>query len=71
MAKDPAKRFADAEEMLAALDEVPILEAHERTSVSVREQELTTMTVAHIDLRPPSLLARAWSWLRFGRWRWT
>ncbi len=69
MAKDPLKRFADAEEMLAALDDAPVLEElAQRTSTQVREQEATTMTIADLDLRP-SLLRRAWSWMRFGRWR--
>ena len=72
MAKDPAKRFADAEEMLAALEDVPVLEElAQRTTTHVREEQATTMQIAEIDLRPPSLFARMWSWLRFGRWRWT
>jgi len=72
MAKDPAKRFADAEEMLAALEDVPLLEElAQRTSSHVREEQATTMMVAQLDLRPPSLLSRMWSRLRFGRWRWT
>jgi hypothetical protein len=72
MAKDPSKRFADAVEMLAALEDVPVLvELAQRTTTHVREEQATTMQIADIDLRPPSLFARAWSWLRFGRWRWT
>ena len=72
MAKDPAKRFADAEEMLAALEDVPVLDelAH-RTQARIDEQQVTTMAVVHLDLRRSSLWSRMWSWLRFGRWRWT
>jgi len=73
MAKDPGKRFADAEEMLAALEDVPVLEAlAQRTSAHVREEQATTMAIAMLDLRlRAGLLSRVWSWLRFGRWRWT
>jgi serine/threonine protein kinase len=72
MVKDPAKRYADAEEMLAALEDVPVLEAlAQRTTTHAREEQATTMQIAMLDLRPPSLLSRMWSWLRFGRWRWT
>lgn len=72
MAKHPAKRFADAEEMLAALEDVPVLEElAQRTSQHVREEQATTLAVAVLELRQPSWLARLWGWLRFGRWRWT
>ncbi len=72
MAKDPARRFADAEEMLAALEDVPVLdELAERTVTHVREEQATTMAIAMLDIRRASRWARLWSWLRFGRWRWT
>lgn len=72
MAKDPEKRFADAEDMLAALDDIPVLEElAQRTSAKVLEQEATTMTIAQVDLRPPSVFSRAWNRVRYGRWRWS
>jgi hypothetical protein len=57
--------------MLAALDDVPVLdELAVRTEVRVRDLQATTMHIVQLDVRP-SMWARLWSWLRFGRWRWT
>jgi len=63
LAKDPAKRFTDAEDMLSALDElVPIDEA---------PAELSSSSTCHeIPVIRPSLIGRVWSWIRYGRWRW-
>jgi serine/threonine-protein kinase len=72
MAKDPGKRFADADEMLAALDDVPVLEElAERTHARAHVEQITSSAIALLDLRRASLWSRLWSWLRFGRWRWT
>lgn len=72
MAKHRDKRFADAEEMLAALDDVPVLdELAQRTMMRVRDEQATTMQIAMLELGRTSLWARMWSALRFGRWRWT
>ncbi|MCW5808042.1 MAG: protein kinase [Deltaproteobacteria bacterium] len=72
LAKDPRRRFDDAEEMLAALEDVPVLEEQEEREAAVarQEQETTTM-LALAPLEPrPSRWQRLWSWWRFGRWRW-
>jgi serine/threonine-protein kinase len=69
MKKDPRERFADAEQMLSALEAVPVLErqqAIQRAAVQA-EEEATAMVVT---LEAPSAPRRVWSWLRFGRWRW-
>ena len=69
LAKDPARRFQTAEDMLAAIDDVPVLEelaAH--AAVAVREEQETTTMVATADR--PGWWSRLWSRLRFGRWRW-
>ncbi len=72
MTKDPARRFADAEEMLAALEDVPVVEElAQQLVVREREDQATTMAIAVLDVQREPLLARFWSWLRFGRWRWS
>jgi serine/threonine-protein kinase len=62
LAKDPARRFADAEDMLSALAD---LEA------DVTGDDGAAATT-HIDLAlvRPTVWARVWAWLRFGAWRW-
>jgi serine/threonine protein kinase len=73
LAKDPDKRFADAEEMLSALDDVAMLDAR---ATFDEEPELdsdeasASRTMAMLELPRASLLGRAWSWLRYGAWRW-
>ena len=71
LAKDPARRFADAEAMMSALADVPLeIDAPAPAPAAmVRVDEATTMAVGQLD-RPP-LAARIWSWLRFGGWRWS
>jgi serine/threonine protein kinase len=68
--RDPAHRFADAEQMLAALDEVPVLEElASRHAAAVRgEQEITMVT--EVVSERPSLPRRLWTRLCFGSWRW-
>ena len=63
LAKDPAKRFRDAEEMLSALADLE----------QVRDEEpepAASMTFAQLAVYRPSIWARLWSWVRYGRWRW-
>jgi serine/threonine-protein kinase len=75
LAKAPAKRFADAEEMLSALVELSLapLAAPAATPAHdppPRADEASGSTMMRLQLYKPSLLARLWSWLRYGRWRW-
>jgi len=71
MTKDPARRFADAEEMLAALEDVPVMEALARRTVERdHEEQAATTAIALLDVQRTSRWTRMWSWLRFGRWRW-
>jgi serine/threonine-protein kinase len=71
LAKDPARRFADAEEMLGALDDVPVLDQlADRRRHAVRAEESPTTAVARATATTPSVARRAWSWLRYGAWRW-
>jgi serine/threonine-protein kinase len=71
LAKDPARRFATAEDMLAALEDVPVLEELALIANSAaREEAATTLVNAKLVVERPSLWARIWARLRFGRWRW-
>jgi hypothetical protein len=72
LAKDPRRRFADAEDMLDALEDVPTLEELDERERQVlrEEQETTALVVVADEGGRPSLWLRLWSWLRFGRWRW-
>jgi len=72
LSKDPARRFATAEDMLAALEDVPVLEQLAVTASSeAREEQATTMILGNLVVHEPSLWSRLWYRLRFGRWRWT
>jgi serine/threonine-protein kinase len=66
LAKDPRKRFADAEDMLAALEPVPELDAVPEPEV--RDHD-SSSTIGLIVQRRP-WWARLWARLRYGRWRW-
>ncbi len=70
MQKDPAKRFGDAEEMLSALADVTALEAARAADEEPADDASASMTVAMVSFERPSVLARLWSWIRYGRWRW-
>jgi serine/threonine-protein kinase len=73
LSKDPARRFQDAEEMLSALSDVAALDAQALAGAELddaNEASSASMTIAELAIFRPSLLARAWSWLRFGAWRW-
>jgi serine/threonine-protein kinase len=64
LAKDPARRFADAEEMLLALGDAADAEAADDADAAA------TLAFGQLSVREPSWLSRAWSWLRYGTWRW-
>jgi serine/threonine protein kinase len=71
LAKDPDRRFQDAEEMLLALADVPSdREIAERIADDERDEAASTIAIAKLDIREPSLLSRIWTWLRYGGWRW-
>jgi serine/threonine protein kinase len=66
LAKDPDRRFSSATQMLAALEDVQDLEQRELEAVE-HDQAATFLA---IPLAEPSWIARLWSRLRYGRWRW-
>ena len=67
LAKEPARRYATAEDMALALADVPVLEDIERFALE-RVEEASTAAV--VTFRSPPWWRRAWGWLRFGGWRW-
>ncbi len=72
LARDPARRYADAEEMRSALDELPALEVRAVAAAELDEADAAQtlpLEVARLEVIRPSPLVRMWSWLRFGRWR--
>ncbi|MDB4954702.1 MAG: serine/threonine protein kinase [Myxococcales bacterium] len=69
LAKDPDKRFADAEDMLSALADVPLDDEMPAPELVAHDEQATTMT--QLALPRVSIWARVWGWLRYGRWRWT
>jgi serine/threonine protein kinase len=74
LAKDPARRFQDAEEMLLALADVPsddeIAERAARAAADERDEAAATIAMTRLEIREPSRLSRLWIWLRYGGWRW-
>jgi serine/threonine-protein kinase len=71
LAKDPKRRFADAEEMLLALGDVPSdEEAAQRRDQEERDEAAETLMISTLDVKEPGLLARMWTWIRYGGWRW-
>ncbi len=71
LAKDPARRFPDAEAMMSALADVPLAidQPPPAPAVTRRVDEATTLAITTLD--QPPWLVRLWSWLRFGGWRWS
>jgi serine/threonine-protein kinase len=67
LAKEPARRFTDAEEMLHALADVPVLDEVPELVLRRAEEASTT---AIVTFRSPPWWRRAWGWLRYGGWRW-
>jgi serine/threonine-protein kinase len=71
LAKDPERRFQDAEDMLLALNDVPTEdELAERAAAAAREDTEATLAMAQFVEKKPSWIARLWTWLRYGGWRW-
>jgi serine/threonine-protein kinase len=71
LAKDPDRRFQDAEEMLLALADVPSdEEVAERATAAERDDAAATLAMAQFVEKKPSWLSRLWTWLRYGGWRW-
>jgi serine/threonine protein kinase len=69
LAKDPARRFPDAEAMLSALSDVPdTVDVPAAAPVLERRDEVITTAIDQVVM--PSLPSRIWSWLRYGSWRW-
>jgi serine/threonine-protein kinase len=69
LAKDPMRRFRDAEEMRSALAEVPAEEVRAaQIETDLRDEAAATLSI--IDLARPSWWRRLWSRLWYGRWRW-
>ena len=56
LTKDPARRFATAEQMRAALPGA--------------ESSTSGSTMIQLSFEQPSLWSRLWTWARYGRWRW-
>jgi serine/threonine protein kinase len=71
LAKDPARRFQDAEEMLLAINDVPSdEEIAARAAEEERDDAAATIAIAKLDVREPPWWSRVWTWLRYGGWRW-
>ena len=78
LAKDPDRRFPDAEAMLSALADVEALDAaiadQRESPAEIGEREEhepnASMTMLQLSLSRPTIWQRIWSWLRYGRWRW-
>jgi eukaryotic-like serine/threonine-protein kinase len=67
LAKDPARRYADAEAMLLALNDVP---SDEEIAEAEHADAAETLAMEALRIAEPSRLARLWTWLRYGGWRW-
>ncbi len=70
LSKDPAKRYADAEEMMSALSDVERLDSLGEADAEPADEASASMTISELSLYEPSRLMRLWSWLRYGAWRW-
>jgi serine/threonine-protein kinase len=70
LAKDPDRRFADAEEMLSALADIEIVPETSSGHAVAVAHEWSSTTARDLGVIRPTLLSRLWSWLRYGRWRW-
>ncbi|MDB4960194.1 MAG: putative serine/threonine-protein kinase [Myxococcales bacterium] len=70
LAKDPDRRFADAEAMLSALSDVEAIDRAEPAPREEAEEASASMTISLLTVSEPSWLARLWSRLRYGAWRW-
>jgi serine/threonine protein kinase len=70
LAKNPARRFASAQEMLEELEDLHAIEAREAVDASAALPGEQAATLLDLRPVPPSWWARLWGHLRFGRWRW-
>ena len=71
LAKDPERRFADADEMRSRLAEVAEAASTELRSVQVATtRDDAASTMIQIATIRTSVWRRLWSWLRYGGWRW-
>jgi serine/threonine protein kinase len=66
LAKDPARRYDDAAEMLWSL--VDASDAPPPAPARIDDADSASTMLALAEAR--SLRSRVWSWLRYGRWRW-
>lgn len=66
--KDPARRFADADEMRSALADVEAFDAAIAEPAPAEPE--ASMTFAQLAIYRPSIWQRMWSRIRYGRWRW-
>jgi serine/threonine-protein kinase len=67
LVKDPERRYADAEEMLLALGDVP---SDDDVAQAEEDEAATTMAMQSFQLREPSWISRLWTRVRYGGWRW-
>jgi len=67
LAKEPERRFADAEDMLLALADIPLCEDEPGIALERADEASTT---AIVTFRAPPWWLRLWGWLRYGGWRW-
>jgi serine/threonine-protein kinase len=68
LVKDPRRRFADAEEMLLALDDA--IDREVAAALAEEADAAATLAFGELAVRRPSWRSRVWSWLRYGTWRW-
>lgn len=61
--KDPARRFASAADLRAALADATV-------QTDEDDHDPAASTLIELAIARVSLWARMWSWLRYGRWRW-
>jgi serine/threonine-protein kinase len=66
LAKDPARRFADAEAMMSALEVATEVDE----ALASDEEPTSAATFIALMRARPSFFGRVWSWLRYGAWRW-
>ncbi len=71
LAKDPDRRYDDAEDMLSALDDLAMVDPVVRASPAPAHDDAeSTMAIGQLAVVAPSRWSRLWSWVRYGRWRW-
>jgi serine/threonine-protein kinase len=75
MSKSPDRRFSNASAMLAALQAAlapsrPIKAVRAASSSSRLDRPIEALPTDALPMLIPSLPRRAWSWFRFGAWRW-